>query len=242
MNYDWTPEELEILEQYRGKIPDEVFSEIYQPPVTDGSGWNREQIREAVEILDKAGWKLKNTQMVNKETGKQMSFEFLTYSPSMERIAIPFQRNLKRIGIDMRIRTVDTTQFINRLRNRDFDVLTSTFSTSFYPSDSLYFYFHSDFLDSTYNTAGVDDPAINSLIEEIVKAQYDEKRLILLGRAFDRIMMHKYICIPEWHLSKFRIAYWNKFSRPALRPKYSLGLSTWWYDEKKANALTQEDK
>lgn len=237
-----TADELEILENYREKIPDSVFTEVYQPTVTDGSGYNRTQIREAIRLLNEAGWELKKTKMVNKESGKQMSFEFLTYSPSMERIAIPFQRNLKRIGIDMKIRTVDTTQFINRMRNRDFELITYTYSTGFYPSDDLYFYFHSDFIDSTYNAAGVDDPVINSLIVQIAQAQYEKDQLLLLGKAFDRIMTHSHICIPQWYLNKFRIAYWNKFSRPQLRPKYGLGLSTWWYDDSKAEALLKEDK
>ncbi|MFW6366508.1 MAG: extracellular solute-binding protein [Spirochaetota bacterium] len=236
------PEELKILERYRGTIPDEVFTTVYTPPVTDGSGWNREQIRRAIVILKGAGWELERTRMVHAETGKQMRFEFLTYSPTMERMAIPFQRNLGRIGIRMDIRTVDKTQFINRLRNRDFDMITGSYGTTFYPSDDLYFYFHSDFIDSTYNTAGVDSPTINDLIERIVASQYDEKRLIHLGRALDRVLMHSHFIIPQWYLNRYRIAYRNIFSRPAVRPRYSLGLSTWWYDPHKEQTLKNSEE
>jgi microcin C transport system substrate-binding protein len=166
------------------------------------------------------------------------AFELLLYSPTMERIAIPIQDNLKKLGIAMNIRRVDTTQFINRSRARDFDMISGGYSANTFPSTNLKIVWHSGFLDSTYNTAGVKDPAIDFLTEKIAQNQTNKQALLYYGRALDRVLQYNFFVIPEWHLSKFRVAYWNKFARPAIRPKYSIGfIDTWWIDKKKQASL-----
>jgi microcin C transport system substrate-binding protein len=234
------PEELKILEPLRGKIPDEVFTRVYNPPVTDGSGNIRDQVREALKLLSQGGWEIRKEKLVNVKTGEQMSFELLLYSPSMERVAVPLQKNLQRMGITMTIRMVDTTQFTNRLRSRDFDLISGGYSANFYPSTDLKIVWRSDYMDYTYNTAGVQDPSIDSLIDGIVANQQNEQALLAWGRALDRVLVWNQYVIPEWYLSKFRVAYWNKFSRPAVRPKYSLGTGSWWVDKEKESTLPKK--
>jgi microcin C transport system substrate-binding protein len=230
-------EELKILEPLRGKIPEEVFTQEYRPPVTDGSGNIRPQLQTALELLKKAGWEIRDQKLTNVNTGEPMVFELLLYSPSMERVAIPVQKNLERMGITMNIRVVDTTQFTNRLRSRDFDMISGGYGAQFYPSRDLKIVWRSDYIDYTYNTAGVRDPAVDALIDGIEANQDNEDALLAWGRALDRVLTWNYYVIPEWHISKFRVAYWNKFSRPSVRPKYSLGTGSWWIDPAKEEKL-----
>jgi microcin C transport system substrate-binding protein len=223
-----SPEERKILRPIRDQIPPEVFTEEYNPSKTEGSGNIRPQIRKALSLLKEAGWVLRNRQLVNTRTGKPMEFEVLLYSPSMERVVIPIQKNMERMGVTMKIRLVDTTQFTNRLRERDFDMISGGYGAHFYPDTNLKIVWHSDYIDYTYNTAGVQDEAVDYLIEGIEKRQEDEEALVHWGRALDRVLTWNHYVIPEWHISKFRIAYWDKFARPTTRPKYALGIDTWW--------------
>ncbi|MBV7264386.1 ABC transporter substrate-binding protein [Photobacterium sp. WH24] len=234
------PAELKYLEPLKDKIPARVFTESYQPPVTDGSGRVRAQSRKAFALLKAAGWELKNQVMTNVKTGEPLAFELLIYSPTSERIAIPLQKNLKQLGVDMKIRTVDTTQYIKRLRDRDFDMVSSGYSANAYPTQNLLIAWNSNYLDSTYNTAGVQDPAIDTLTEQIAAHQQDPAALAALGPALDRVLQWNFFVIPQWHLSKFRVATWDKFDRPAVRPKYALGVDTWWVDTAKAAKLPEK--
>lgn len=230
-------EELEILEPIRDQIRPEVFTEVYNPPVNDGSGNMRANLRTALALLKDAGWEVKDQKMTHVETGELFSFELMTYSPVTERVAIPFQENLKRLGIELTIRQVDTSQFVNRWHEHDFDMISMSYRANPYPSSGLQITWHSDFIDSTYNQANVTDPAVDYLIDGIVENQQDDDALLHWGRALDRVLLWNHYVIPQWHLSKYRIAYINKFSRPAIRPDYALGTDTWWYDDAKAEAL-----
>ena len=224
-------EERRILQPIKGDIPPEVFTKEFQPPKTDGSGNIRPQMRQALQLLRQAGWEIRDRKLVNTRTGEPMEFELLLYSPSMERVAIPFQKNLERLGVTMNIRIVDTTQFTNRLRERDFDMISGGYSANFYPDTDLKIVWHSDYMDFTYNTAGVQDEAVDYLIEGIEKRQEDEQALLHWGRALDRVLTWNHYVVPQWHISAFRVSYWNKFDRPAVRPKYALGINTWWSTE-----------
>ena len=232
-------EELKILEPIRDKIPPEVFTKEYQPPVTDGSGNIRRETRQALALLKEAGWEIRDRKLVDVRTGEPMEFELLLYSPSMERIAIPVQKNLERLGITMNIRLVDTSEFVNRLRERDFDMISGGYSANFYPSSDLKIIWRSDYIDYTYNTAGVQDEAVDYLIDGIEANQDNEQALLAWGRALDRVLTWNHYVIPEWHISMFRVAYWDKFSRPEIIPKYALGEGTWWHDRAKARKLPQ---
>lgn len=230
-------QELAVLEPFKDQIPARAFTQEYQPPVTDGSGRIRPQMREAFRLLKEAGWELSDKVMKNVATGEPMSFELLIYSPTAERIAIPIQRNLRLMGIDMKIRTIDTTQYTKRLRDRDFDMVSSSFFANPYPSPNLLIVWHSSYMDSTYNTAGVDDPVIDALTEQIAQNQQNPPQLVALGRALDRVLQWNFYLIPQWYTGMYRVASWDKFERPDVMPDYDLGLDTWWISEQKAQKL-----
>ncbi|MDN3685989.1 ABC transporter substrate-binding protein [Vibrio sinaloensis] len=234
-------DELKVLNQYKESLPPRLFTQEFQPPVTDGSGRIRTQMRTAFKLLKEAGWELNNKVMTNKENGQPFTFELLIYSPTTERIAIPIQKNLKRMGIEMKIRTVDTTQYIKRLRDRDFDMISSAYSANPYPAPNLMLVWNSNFIDSTYNTAGVIDPVIDSLTEQIANSQENPQALLTLGKALDRVLQWNFYIIPQWHLSKYRVAMWDKFERPDVMPKYDLGQDTWWISKDKAAKLPEKN-
>ncbi|SEG54177.1 extracellular solute-binding protein [Vibrio hangzhouensis] len=232
--------ELEILNKYKGKIPERVFTDEYNPPVTDGSGRIRPQMRKAFALLKEAGWELKNKVMTNVETGEALSFELLIYSPTTERIAIPVQKNMRAMGIDMRIRTVDTTQYLKRWRDRDFDMVSSRYSAHPYPSSDLKIVWNSNFIDSTYNQAGVKDPVIDDLTDLIEQNQESPENLLVLGRSLDRVLQWNFYIIPQWYIKKYRVATWDKFERPDVLPTYDLGVDTWWVSKEKAEKLPEK--
>jgi microcin C transport system substrate-binding protein len=197
-------------------------------------------MRTAFKLFKEAGWELKNKVMTNTKTGEAMSFELLIFNPNVETYAIPFQKNLKLMGIDMKLRTVDRTQYIKRLRDRDFDMVSSRFFANAYPSSSLMIVWNSKFIDSTYNTAGVIDPAVDYLTQEIADNQQNPDKLLALGRAFDRVLQWNFYMVPQWHYSNYRVATWDKFERPDIRPEYDLGVDTWWVSKEKAAKLPEK--
>ncbi|GHV30692.1 ABC transporter substrate-binding protein [Spirochaetia bacterium] len=222
--------ELAILETIRDKIPPEVFTKEFNPPVTDGTGFIRPQMREAMALLNAAGWELKGGKLINTETGKQMSFELLIWNSSSERYAIPFQRNLARFGIDLKIRLVDGTQFLNRMHEGDYDILDQGFQAMAYPDSAAAMRWHTEYIDSTYNLARVRDPALDYLVEGVMASQEDEASLRDWGRALDRVAAWNHYIIPQWYISTFRLAYNKKFRRPDVMPKYSYGFDAWWVE------------
>ncbi|KOE82288.1 antibiotic ABC transporter substrate-binding protein [Vibrio alginolyticus] len=235
-----TEQELEVLAAFKDNIPPRVFTQEFHPPVTDGTGRIRAQLRTAFKLLKEAGWELKDKVMTNTTTGQPFSFELLIYSPTTERIAIPVQKNLKLMGIEMKIRTVDTTQYLKRLRDRDFDMLSSAYSANPYPSPNLMIIWNSQYIDSTYNRAGVMDPVVDKLTEEIAENQENPEKLLALGRALDRVLQWNFYIIPQWYLSQYRVATWDKFERPQLMPKYDIGIDTWWVSEQKEQRLPEK--
>jgi microcin C transport system substrate-binding protein len=226
-----SPEELAILEPIRDKIPAEVFTEEFNPPVYDGTGNIRSGMREALRLFNQAGWELREGKLLNKETGKQMTFELMIWSSSTERFAIPFQRNLARFGIDMRIRLVDSTQFLNRMRSNDYDLVDQGYYALYYPSDSALFYWHSRYIDSSYNRAAVIDPTLDYLVEGVMAHQEDADALLHWGRALDRVVTWNHYIIPEWYSSKFRLAYKKNLRRPKTLPQQrSYAFDAWWIE------------
>ncbi|MPW37892.1 extracellular solute-binding protein [Vibrio sp. B1Z05] len=229
--------ELEILTPLKEQIPARVFGSAYAPPASDGSGRIRTQMRTALKLLKEAGWEIQKGILTNSKTGKPFEFELMAYSPTTERIADPLKKNLSNLGINMKIRTVDTTQYLKRWHERDYDMIFSSYSANAYPSNNLKIAWHSHFIDSTYNQAGVNNKAIDYLTEQIDIHQQDPEKLKALGPALDRVLTWNFYAIPAWHTSRFRVASWDKFSRPEVRPEYDLGLDTWWIDNDKAQKL-----
>jgi microcin C transport system substrate-binding protein len=237
------PQELKILEPYRDRLPRDVFEKEYQPPKSDGSGNIRTNIRIALRLLQQAGWEIKGKKLVNKKTGDPFRFEILLIDPTFERVALPFKKNLSRLGIEMNIRVVDTAQYINRRRDYDFDMMVITFPQSESPGNEQREYWGSSAADipGTRNFAGIKSAVVDEIIEQVISAPSRED-LVYATRALDRALLWEHIVIPQWHIAKYRVAYWNKFSRPKIIPRYSLGFDTWWIDAEKNAKLVDYKK
>lgn len=231
-------EELEILERFRDRLPARVFHTPYKAPATDGSGWQRDNLRQAFTLLQQAGWVVRDLKLVNATTGEQMRFEILLVSPAFERIVLPFVHNLKRLGIDARVRLVDQTQYINRLRSFDFDMFIFTWGQSESPGNEQRNFWSSAAAEnpSSRNFAGIQDPVVDELIELVIAAPTRES-LVVRTRALDRVLLSGFYVIPNWHIQADRVLYWDKFSRPPTLTRNGAMLDRWWYDEIKAANL-----
>ncbi|MGM3174243.1 extracellular solute-binding protein [Dickeya lacustris] len=230
-------EELHWLTPLKDKLPAAVFGPAYQPATTDGSGYDRTYRQQALALLQQAGWVLKDKVLVNKQTGQPFRFELLLPGAANAIYVLPFQRSLARLGIRMEVRSVDSPQFNNRFRKRDFDMIPKLYPAMPYPSADLAISWSSAYINSSYNSPGVQDAAIDKLIDEIVRHQGDKPALQALGPALDRVLTWHQFAIPMWYSGHERFAYWNKFAMPAVRPAYSLGLDSWWYDSENAARL-----
>ena len=232
-------EELAILENYRGKIPDEVFTTIFSPPNTDEENGLRKNLRTARRILKKEGWIIKDDVLINKETGEIFEFEILLRSPLFERIVLPMKRNLKKLGINVSIRTVqDDSQYIRRLEDFDYDMIVVNYGSIISPGNEQKNYWGSASADqkASPNYTGVKNPVIDEIIDKLISAK-SRKELVTYTKVLDRILLFNYYLIPQFHIGHYRVAYWNKISRPEVSPKYDLGFDFWWFDPKKAKNL-----
>ena len=234
--------ELALLEPLRGRIPDEVFTETYAPPKSDGSGNIRAQLRQATRLLKSAGFEIRDGKLIEPTSGKPFTMEILLGSPAFQRVVAPMVENLRRLGVEASIRVVDSAQYRRRLDTFDFDMIVSTFGQSLSPGNEQRNYWGSASADrkGSFNYIGIKDPAIDELIDHVIFAE-DRATLIAACRALDRVLLWGHYVIPNWHIRSFRVAYWNRFARPAIRPKYGLGFfDTWWIDPAKEAAMQAE--
>lgn len=222
-------EELSILEPLRGQIPDAVFDRAFELPQTKADGMIREQQRRAYELLTAAGWKIENDRMID-ANGKPVKLEFLLVQADFERVLLPYKRNLAGLGIELEIRRVDVSQYINRLRSRDYDMIVSGFGQSSSPGNEQREYWHSASADNpgSRNFIGLKDPAIDTLVEKLIAANSRDE-LITRTRALDRTLLWGHYVIPNWHIKTWRVAYWNHLAHPATTPDSDVGLMTWWH-------------
>jgi len=230
--------ELALLNRFRGRIPAEVFTREYRPPVSDGSGNIRSNLRKALALLKEAGWELKGGRLVNSR-GEQFEFEMLFFQPTVERVAVTYKKNLERLGIEATIRMVDSSQYVNRLDSYDFDMTSVIWGQSLSPGNEQRDYWSTDAANrpGTRNLAGIRDPVVDYLIDQIIIAP-DRKSLVDACRALDRVLLWGHYCIPNYHITSHRVVYWNKFEKPAIMPKYATGFTdTWWIDPQKEREL-----
>ncbi|MBX7198283.1 MAG: extracellular solute-binding protein [Rhodospirillaceae bacterium] len=227
-------EELAILEKYRGKIPDEVFTKPFSQPRTDGSGNNRENLVKAKNLLTAAGWTTKNGALVNAR-GEPFEFEFLLAQQGLEKWVNPYFQNLAKLGIKGKIRLVDTTQYINRLTNFDFDMIVGGIGQSISPGNEQRENWGSAAADKKggRNLAGIKNPVVDAIIEDLIVAKTRES-LIAHTRALDRVLLWNWYFVPEFSTPADWIAYWNKFGKPGKVPMQGPDLALWWYDAAKA--------
>jgi len=230
------PDELKLLEPLKGQIPDEVFSKQYDPPKTDGSGDIRENLRAALKLLGEAGWSVKSGKLVNAQ-GQPFQFEFLLSQDQadFERVVLPFAQNLKRIGIDMAVRSVDPAQYQNRMQNFDYDMTIIVIGESLSPGNEQREYWTSATADEKggQNYMGIKNKAIDALVDDVINAQ-DRASLVTATHALDRVLSWGHYVIPNWHFPYFRVASWDKFARPKVSPPYALALDTWWIAPQRA--------
>jgi microcin C transport system substrate-binding protein len=223
-----TEAELKVLAPFRGRVPDEVFTREYRPPSTEPGGL-RPNLIHALEVLKQAGWVVRDMRLVNTQTDRPLSFEILLDDPNWERIALPFAKNLERLGVSARVRTVDSAQYEYRMKQFDFDMTVGLFQQSLSPGNEQLDFWSSAAASTpgSRNLAGVRDPVVDRLIELVISAP-DRPALVARTRALDRVLLWRHYVIPHFHITAFRVAYWNRFGRPAVSPKYDLGFDTWW--------------
>lgn len=222
------PEEQALLEPLRGQLPAEVFEKPFSLPVNDGSGIIRNRQREAWQLLTEAGWKIENDRMVNAR-GEPLRLEFLLLQPDFERVLLPYKRNLADLGIQLDIRRVDISQYVNRLRSRDFDLIVYGFAQSSSPGNEQREYWSSVNADNpgSRNLIGLKDPAVDQLVELLVRSD-SRQALVSRTRALDRVLLWGYYVLPNWYIKTWRTAYWQSLQHPQVTPDYDVGLMSWW--------------
>jgi len=237
-----SPEELKLLEPFRGKVPDEVFGEPFVPPVSDGSGQDRQLLRKAQRLLQDANLPVKDGKRLL-PNGEVFTIEFLLDEPSFQPHHATFIKNLGQLGIEASIRLIDAVQYRARVESFDFDMTTMRLSMSPTPGDSLrpYFTSHAAATKGSYNLAGVASPAIDALVDKAIGAE-TRADLTVACRALDRVFRAGRYWVPQWFRSNHPIAYWDLFAHPPKPARYTQGTGApdnWWYDAAKATKLEQ---
>jgi microcin C transport system substrate-binding protein len=231
--------ELEILNQYKDKLPPEVFTKEFKLPVYDTPQATRENLRRAFDLFKEAGWVNKGGKLVKADTGEQFRIEFLGSDPTDERVAGPFIANLKKLGIDASLRVVDSAQYQARFQNFDFDSVTAVLAQSQSPGNEQRDFWSSKAADTpgSRNLSGIKDPVVDALVDRVIFAT-DRDDLVAATHALDRVLLWNYYVVPQWHNPKLWIAYWDKFGIPEKQPSYiGVDLDSWWIDPGKETAL-----
>jgi microcin C transport system substrate-binding protein len=228
-------EELDILNSVKDLVPASVFNTEYTNPVSGDQGKLRANLKSAVDILNAAGYKLQGSQLLD-PAGQPVKFEILLNGPTIEPIATAFQTNLKRLGMDVSIRSVDSPQYIERVGKRDYDMIYTGWGQSLSPGNEQRDFWGSAAAEGedSRNYAGIADKGVDALIDKIIFAD-DRETLVAATRALDRVMLAHHFVTPTYTLRKSRIARWDRFSHPDVLPEFSIGFPTvWWYDDAKA--------
>lgn len=223
-------EELKLLEPFRDQLPPEVFGEPYTPPVTDGTGRNRENLQRANKLLTEAGYG---------PGGKPLNVEILSFEEGFNRIINPYVDNLKRIGINASLRQVDPAQYERRIKSFDFDVAIQRYALRLTPGVEVKSYWGSEAaaIDGSFNLAGIKDPVVDALMTKMVEAKSRDE-LTVAARALDRVLRAGHYWVPQWYKASHNAAFWDMYGRPEVKPAYDDGvIETWWYDADKAAKL-----
>ena len=233
--------ELELLNPLRNNLPREVFTTSYAPSKGGGPRAMRANLRKANQLLNEAGWVITDGKRVNSENGNLFEFEVLLVQPGFERIVLPFTRYLEKLGIEVRVRTVDTSQYRQRLNTYDYDMIVSSFGQSLSPGNEQRSFWGSNTaaMEGGRNYIGITNPAIDVLVEHIIEAK-DREELVTATRSLDRALQWGHWVIPHWHIAYDRIAYWDKFGHPTITPPNGVQLMTWWIDQSKASDLSNK--
>lgn len=240
-------EELALLERYRDRLPERVFTTVFDPPTYPDATAFRNGLREAFGLLKAAGWSYQGDRLVNDATGQPFEFEFMSDEPRLERVILPFLQNLERLGIKGTLRSVDAAQADVRQRDYDFDMLSVNLGASLTPGNELRQLYSSAAADTpgSPNLSGIKDPVVDEVIELIINTDTREE-LITRVRALDRILLHGHYGVPNWYQDQYRVAYWDKFGMPAVTPKYvsmpAGAVSAWWFDPGKGTSVAAQQE
>ena len=222
-----------MLEPFHDQLPEKLFTEPFTIPKSDGSGQNRENLLKAQQLLNEAGWIIRDPAegiRRHKDTGEPLSIEIMLRQPTMQRVVAPMRRHFERLGIQHRLRLVDDAQYQKRVDTRDFDMISNWINRAvFFPGAEQMNYWHSSQADieGSNNTVGLKNEVVDHLLQKLLNAA-SLQELKAAGRALDRVLLWHHLVIPHWHNKSFRIAYWDKFGLPEIQPKYSLGFNSWW--------------
>ncbi len=232
--------ELEILETVRDQVPPEVFTTQYTNPVGGSPENVRNNLREGLRLLKSAGYEIKDRKLVDAKTGAPFELELLTYDPSFERVLLFFKPSLERMGMTVSVRTVDATQYENRLRNWDFDVVVNSWAESLSPGNEQREFWGSQAAEmpGSRNIIGIKNTAIDKLIERVIYTK-DREDLVAATKALDRVLLWHHFVVPQWTYGKIRTARWDRFSHPSEMPKYGMSAfpEIWWFDADKAGKI-----
>jgi microcin C transport system substrate-binding protein len=229
--------ELEILETVRAEVPSEVFTTAYTNPVGGSPEAVRDNLREALRLFKEAGYEVRDRKLVDTKTGTQFALELLDEDPTFERVMLFYKPSLERLGIAVSVRTIDPTQYENRLRSWDFDVVVSSWPESLSPGNEQREFWSSQAADmaGSRNIIGIKNPAIDKLIERVIFTK-DRDDLVAATKALDRVLLWNHYVVPQWNYPKLRTARWDRFGRPSEMPKYGQSgfPAIWWFDADRA--------
>jgi microcin C transport system substrate-binding protein len=227
-------DELQLLQPFHDKLPADLFSSPFTLPVTDGSGNNREQLVTALKLLRDAGWQVKDRKLVD-ANGKPAGFTILLDDPSLERVALPYVQNLRKLGFDVNVRTVDPAQYQHLTDEFDFDMIMMIYPGNDIPGSELRDFWSCAGANSKggFNVAGICDPAIDAMIDKVIAAQ-DRGTLRTAARALDRLLLWNWYMVPNWYSQDFHIAYWDRFGDPGIPVREGFNFDSWWIDQEKA--------
>jgi microcin C transport system substrate-binding protein len=231
--------ELAILEPFRGQIPDEVFTQEFVNPVSGSPQNLRKNLREALDLLKQAGWALEEQKLVNETSGEKMTVEFLLDDSGFEDVVLYYKPNLEKLGIEVTIRTVDSSQYQNRIVDFDFDVITDVWAQSQSPGNEQREYWGSLAADKrgSQNTIGIKNPAIDKIIEQIIFAKTREDQIVAT-RALDRVLLWNHYVVSQFYRPENWLPHWDRFGHPEKNPDYDIGFpNLWWWDEEKAKRV-----
>jgi peptide/nickel transport system substrate-binding protein len=221
--------ERDLLKPFTSHIAPDILDGSYRLPVTDGSGRDRNSLRNALGLLSQAGYELDGTVLRNRATKAPLAFEILVATRDQERIALAFARDLKRAGIEVSVRAVDAVQFDQRRLAFDFDMIQNRWDQSLSPGNEQYFYWGSEAADNqgTRNYMGAKDPAIDAMIAFMLEAR-EHRDFVSAVRALDRVLMSSFYAIPLFNVQEQWIARWNRIERPKATALTGYLPETWW--------------
>jgi peptide/nickel transport system substrate-binding protein len=216
-----------LLAPFMKDVKPEVLEGTFKLPITDGSGGDRASLQAAYKLLTEAGYTMKNGQLI--KNGTPLSFEFLAQTRQQERLMLSYAATLKRLGIDVRIRQVDTAQYWARLKGFDFDMIQWTWSASLSPGNEQINRWSSKAagIEGSLNYPGAKNPAADAMIEALLHARTAEDFTAAV-RAFDRVLMSGDYAIPLFYLPKVWVAYWRHLHHPEVPPLGGYDLDAWW--------------